>query len=310
MAERYKKKIKYKKGTEWNKPLTVEMIEYQKTTGKNAVYNGMIMGQFEYWLYWRRGATRSIKNALENVKILKEWGQEIFSRPPGLVEFLNKDKFKEINSFLGDIKNQPHAFVLACIMDRVIKTERAFPVPYLVSKIINGFKMSKLLEYNLEQYIDMFGSNNLHYYNKVMATNFYKAVQKIHTDYQNDASQIWANNPSSAAVVRRFLLFDGVGPKIGTMAANILARDFKIPMSDYYSIDISVDRQVRKVFQRLGFIKKGSNDYNIIYFAREHNPDYPGIFDNPCWLIGKNWCKQRNPKCDECRMTETCPKLI
>jgi len=286
------------------------MIEYQKTTGKNAVFNGMITGQFEYWLYWESGADRSNKNVLENVKILKERGQEIFSKPPRHVEFLNNDKFKEINSFLGDIKNQPHAFVLACIMDRRIKTERAFPIPYHVSKIINGFRMSKLLEYNLEQYINMFVRNNLHYYNKVMATNFYKALQKIHTDYQNDASQIWANKPSSAAIVKRFLLFDGVGPKIATMAANILVRDFKIPMSDYYSIDISVDRQVRKVFRRLGFVKKGSNDYIIIYFAREHNPEYPGIFDLPCWYIGKNWCKQQNPICDECKMTETCPKLI
>src|SRR5690554_7296394 len=62
----------------------------------------------------------------------------------------------------------------------------------------------------------------------------------------------WRGNPSSAAVVYRFLQFDGVGPKIATMATNILARDFKIPMSDYYSVDISTDVHILRVLRRSG----------------------------------------------------------
>ena len=43
-------------------------------------------------------------------------------------------------------------------------------------------------------------------------------------------------------MVYRFLEFNGVGPKIASMAANILAREFKIPFADYFSIDISAER--------------------------------------------------------------------
>ena len=50
----------------------------------------------------------------------------------------------------------------------------------------------------------------------------------------------------------RRLEFRGAGPKIATMAANLLARHLKVPFSDYYSIDISVDVQVRRVLSRLG----------------------------------------------------------
>ncbi|MFN8524828.1 MAG: hypothetical protein U0821_17160 [Chloroflexota bacterium] len=89
--------------------------------------------------------------------------------------------------------------------------------------------------------------------------------------------------PSSATIVRRFLQFRGAGPKIATMAANILVRDFKIPVSDRYSIDISADVHVRRVFTRLRLIGRDASDEELIYRARELNPAYPGVFDLPIW---------------------------
>ena len=62
------------------------------------------------------------------------------------------------------------------------------------------------------------------------------------------------------------------------MAANILARDFKILMADYICIDVSPDTYVKRVFKRLGFISKNASNYELIYSARELNPEYPGIF--------------------------------
>lgn len=43
--------MSYKKGQVWNKPLTNEMEQFEKETGKNAVYKGKITGSFEYWLW-------------------------------------------------------------------------------------------------------------------------------------------------------------------------------------------------------------------------------------------------------------------
>ncbi|RMF00953.1 MAG: iron-sulfur cluster loop, partial [Alphaproteobacteria bacterium] len=97
--------------------------------------------------------------------------------------------------------------------------------------------------------------------------------------------------PSSAMVVYRFLEFSGVGPKIATMAANILARSFKIPMADYYSIDISADVHVKRVFERLGLVDADPSVDQVIYRARSLNPEFPGLLDYPCWDIGRKWCK-------------------
>ena len=116
------------------------------------------------------------------------------------------------------------------------------------------------------------------------------------------------NTAKSAAIVRRFFKFAGVGIKISTMATNILVRDFKIPVQDRMCIDISPDVHVKRVFKRLGFIAKDSSNEELIYCAKELNPDYPGILDLSTWQIGRTWCSPKNPDCNNCYLSDYCPK--
>src|ERR1700722_301603 len=105
-----------------------------------------------------------------------------------------------------------------------------------------------------------------------MGTRFYEALKVIVSKYGGDASNIWRDRPSSAEAVLRFLEFPGAGPKIATMAANILAMNLKIPLSEHYSIDISLDTHVRRVMPRLGLVAPNSSDACLIYTARALNP--------------------------------------
>jgi len=93
------------------------------------------------------------------------------------------------------------------------------------------------------------------------------------------------------------------------MATNILLRDFKIKMQDKNCIDISPDIQVSKVFKRIGFIQPNASRDELLYCARELNPDYPGIFDFSAWEIGSTWCKKTNPDCSNCYLNDLCPKI-
>lgn len=212
------------------------------------------------------------------------------------------------NVFLNDIETYPHAFVLACIMDRQIQAERAWLIPYTVCKHFNAFTIDALANIELDKYRVLFKEKGLHRFNDTMADVFFKGVHHIRKEYNGDAANIWKNSPSSARVVYRFLEFPGVGIKISTMAANILARQFRIPFSDYYSIDISPDVHIIRVIRRTGLVTSDATNEMIVYKAREIYPTFPGIIDFSCWEIGRNWCRPQNPDCLNCPIEKECEK--
>jgi endonuclease III len=245
---------------------------------------------------------------MNNRKITKrlvEHGQALYDAPHKPVKFTDND---DANILINDIEKQPHAFVLASIMDRQIKAERAWIIPYRIQQRLGSFSMEKLLDQSRTDIRDLMAKPEpLHRFVENMADSFYKALQRIHRCYDSDASRIWADKPASATVIYHLLQFDGIGPKIATMAANILARDFKVPMSDHYSIDISADVHIRRVFSRLSLCTKDSSVQQVVYKARALYPEFPGLMDLPCWQIGRNWCGPKKQKCEECYMSDLCP---
>lgn len=211
------------------------------------------------------------------------------------------------DALLNDLDGHPHAYVIACIMDRQITAERAWLIPHTIGQRIGGFDFGFLASQPVEAFVTaMRDPSSLHRYPDIMAKNLHSAVQKIDTVYDGDASRIWRGTPPSAALVRRFLEFDGAGPKIATMAANILVREFRIPVSDRYSIDISVDTHILRVLSRLGLVGDRVTPEILIYTARELNPEYPGIFDLPAWYLGRGSCRPVNPDCTNCYMADLC----
>lgn len=249
---------------------------------------------------------------MDNVKkiqqILINRGRILLNGPRQEIHQFTRDI--EADRLLNDLNKYPHAFVLACVMDRQIKAEKAWLIPYKISRLIGGFSFRKLSTLNKKQIADLFERNRLHRFNSLMADNFYYAVRKINDDYNKNAANIWKDKPSSALLVSKFLEFKGVGVKIATMAVNILARDFKIPMKDHICIDISPDVQVKRVFKRIGFIPKNASNEELIYCARDMNPSYPGIFDLSAWEIGRRACRPQHVRCELCYLSKYCPKNI
>lgn len=213
----------------------------------------------------------------------------------------------ESESLLLDLVHNPHAFVISCVCSRQILTERVWRIPLELKKRLGTFKFDELAAFSENVFVTAFNEpTSLHWFNNKMPHLVYTAIQKIKADYQGDVSKLWSCCPSSALVVYRFLQFEGVGQKIATMAANILFRDFKIAVSDTFSLDISLDAHVRLVLKRLYGLPQETSGEQLIYFTRSLYPKYPGVFDLYAWEIGKTYCSLKNPICNECPMNDCC----
>jgi uncharacterized HhH-GPD family protein len=238
---------------------------------------------------------------------LVQEGYDRLSTPRARVKFTGE---KEADDLLNDIDLHPHAFVVACIMDRQIRAEKAWGIPYELRLRLGFFdfaNLAKLAEVSPEKLDEaMLRPTPMHRFPNEMSKNILSAVHRIRNEFCGNAAAIWTGKPSSATIVRRFLEFRGVGQKIASMAANILVRDFRVDVSDRYSIDISVDVQITRVFSRMGFVpKNGSVDY-LIFRARELHPEYPGIFDLVLWELGREVCRPLKPACIRCRFSNLC----
>ncbi len=231
-------------------------------------------------------------------------GKELFDAPVNIVKFTTDEA---ANRLLNNLNEYPHAFVLACVMDRQIKAELAWLIPCRFFTKLGNFTFSILESLTIEEIrVLMAGPPQLHRFPEKMSNVFFEAISTIKDRHGGNAAQIWANRPSSAKVIYEFLQFRGVGPKIATMAANILARELKVPFSDYFSIDISADVHVRRVLGRLGLVNSEASIEEIVYRVRSLHPEFPGLMDFPAWEIGRKWCKPKQPICEKCYMRDVC----
>lgn len=65
------------------------------------------------------------------------------------------------NAILNDLKIYPHAYVLACLMDRQIKAERAWIIPYEIYKDFNTFTFEDLEKIPLKDLKDIFNRKKI-----------------------------------------------------------------------------------------------------------------------------------------------------
>ena len=246
------------------------------------------------------------------VHILVDKGYQYIDELPGFCAFTGDPA---VDGPLNDLEGRPHVFLLACLMHRRIKAETAWGIPRQIELRTGSLEFAHLRSLPIEEVMHvMLEPEPLHCFAADMAEAIWFALDRIDEVYGGDASRMWSGRPSSAAIVRRGLAFRGAGIKIASMIANILVRDFKIPVSDRYSIDLSPDVHTRRVLPRLGLIESnqdmtGDKGLNVlVYTARELHPEYPGVFDLPVWEIGKRWCHPKNPDCAHCYMSGVCPE--
>jgi endonuclease III len=206
---------------------------------------------------------------------------------------------------VSDLENNPHLFLLACIAMRQVKAEIAWAIPLHIKKTVGSVAFSKLLALNERQWQNILKGTGHRYY-KQLARDYPLALQKIKSEYQSRADNVWNGTPSSITVMIRLRDFSGVGPKIASMTLDILVRNFDVVLKDYSALDIAADVHVRRVMHRLGLIPRSDWNDLAIWKAREMNPKYPAIFDSLFWNVGRDFCHPTKPECPSCPLNKLC----
>ena len=105
---------------------------------------------------------------------LVELAKDIFNdKERKIINFVEDEKH---NMFLNNIEKYPHAFVLACLMDKQMKAERAWSIPCKIYDEFGRFDIDFLSNVEEQTYINLFTKNKYHRFNKIEAKNFYDAV--------------------------------------------------------------------------------------------------------------------------------------
>jgi len=241
------------------------------------------------------------------VNYLIQQGRDPLHKPKAEISFTES---AEANHVLNDLENHPHIFVLAYLMDRGMNSSSAWEIPTRIKNAF-GWENHKFENYEAltrQQVDNAFVTLQLHRYPSRMAGIFFSGIRTIIKEYQGNAANLWNDTPRSATLVRRLLRFEGMGGKNARIMSNILFRYYKIPLADTSHLDITPDSDIRRMFQRFGFINRGASEEELIYCARELNPSYPGIFDHACWDLAERVCKRGTPKCKHCELNPFCPK--
>lgn len=210
------------------------------------------------------------------------------------------------NAFLNDLESCPHAFLIACLLDRQTNADSVWAMPYKFASALGTFDIESLGALPVENWFELLKSVG-HRRPGQMSEVLARGVHRVLAQYDGDAAAIWSDVPTSRVLVQRFRDFHGVGQKISTMAANILVRDFKIPLVDFQYIDVSADVHVLRVMERLELVPSKPDATDVIAAARQLHPEYPGVFDLILWQIGRDVCRPKAPRCDACVLAAWCP---
>lgn len=235
------------------------------------------------------------------VRALLAHGEVLAGRPPA-----NAAPDPEADAFL---RSDPFAFLVAVVLCQGITAERAWSSPWLLRQRLGHLDPARMVADPEAVRAAIAEPPCIHRYVVNTPRWVVAAAQRVLDDYDGDAAALWDDEPTATELRQRLQAFDGIGQKKAAMAAEILERDFGVPLREVTGSDVAYDVHLRRVFLRSG-LADADDLQHIVDQARRAHPERPGALDLPAWDIGRQWCRPRDPDCGHCPLAGACPQLI
>lgn len=243
--------------------------------------------------------------AEEVARLLRVFGEELSSSSAVQIG----GAFTDLPEADALIKASAEAFLLGVLFTQGIPAERAWAGPYLLSQRLGHLDLDRLARDERDVARAVATPPALHRFVHTLPAWICSAARRVAGEYGGSAARIWEPGSHVLEITRRLLAFDGIGEKKAAMAVEILRRYFGVPMCGVECGSVAYDVHVRRVFLRAGLAATDTPEA-IREAARRACPDAPGTLDLAAWLVGREWCRPRDPRCDACRLGTACPRLI
>jgi endonuclease-3 len=205
------------------------------------------------------------------------------------------------------IARDPNAFLIGVLFTQGIPAERAWSGPWLLKERLGTLEVAYLATHPKEVRAAVQQPPMLHRFKETLPRWIGSAAGRLVERYGGSAASVWPPGSHVLEVVERLSAFDGIGRKKAVMAAEILARHFGVELQGRECGQVAYDVQVRRVFLRSGLVEQDSLQA-IESAAAEFCPESPATLDLPAWLVGRETCRPKTPRCDECRLGAVCAR--
>ena len=139
-------------------------------------------------------------------------------------------------------------------------------------------------------------SGSLHRY-RYMAGLAHGLGMTLKSEFEGSAMNLWKDEPTGAQLLARVMDFKGIGAKIGSLFVRIVVLSHGVQLWDTYaSMEVSPDRHVQRVMQRLGLIGQDATPKQVIEAARMLSPMCPCEVDG-FFCVGLDWCHASRQEC-------------
>lgn len=234
---------------------------------------------------------------------LRAYGDELAAAAAAQVD----GSFTDVPEADALVKQRPEAFLIGVLFTQGIPAERAWAAPYLLMNRLGHLDLARLAAEPEAVAEAVARRPSLHRFKNTMGGWVSEAARRVLLDWDGDASRIWAPGTHVRRVNERLSAFSGIGRKKAAMAVEILVRHFGVQLAGIEAGTVAYDVHVRRVFLRSGLAEEDTPDA-ISAAAAAANPAAPGLLDLPAWLIGREHCRPREPRCAECRLGRACPR--